>query len=198
MVIFLETDIQRRAYARVEDLLPISWERVEPDEQALVAACFAKHRYFPPQPGDDVRKLLTTLTSSHEMAQLRQRQPDLAHTLEQLDAKLNLVLRLLHPGLVEHTLAPARVTLGGDGISFWAQDPPVQVGDFLKMQVTLAVDALTTISFFARILRMEKPDDAGLVQVACLFDPILDDHREQVVQHVFKRQTDLLRVQRGM
>ena len=74
----------------------------------------------------------------------------------------------------------------------------MQVGDFLKMHVTLAVDALTTIGFFARVLRMEKQEGQDQTKVACLFAPILDAHREQIIQHVFKRQTELLRVQRGL
>ncbi len=198
MVVFLSTDVQRRAYARIDDFLPLSWRVVDPDEHEQVAVFFEKNRCFPPKPGDDVRRLLTTLTASHELAQLRQRQPDLAHVLEQVDAKINLVLRLLHPTLVEHSLVPTRVTLSGSGMAFWATDPSLTVGDFLEIHLTLAVDALVTVGFFVRVLRLEPADEAGEIPVVCQFEPILDDHREQIIQHVFKRQANMLRVQRGL
>ncbi|MBF0161838.1 MAG: PilZ domain-containing protein [Magnetococcales bacterium] len=198
MVLYQETDVQRRAYVRVEDFLPLSWMLVEAAEQARVAAFFAQHHYFPPQPEDDVRRLLTVLTGSHELAQLRLNSPNLAHVLEQMDAKINLLLRLLHPVLRENELQPTRLNLGGDGIAFWADSPSLSVGDFLKMELTLAVDGLATISFYAQVLRREEANAEGLVLVACQFNPILDEHRERIIQHVFKRQADLLRVQRGM
>ncbi|MEO5364387.1 MAG: PilZ domain-containing protein [Magnetococcus sp. DMHC-8] len=198
MVLFLDTSVQRRAYARADDLLPLAWRRVEPGEYAQVIEYFEKYQCLPRRPEDDVRQLLTVLTASHELAQLRQKQPDLTFVLEQLDAKLNLVLRLLHPTLVEHSLVPTRVTLSGSGMAFWVADPPPAVGDCLEVHVTLAVDALITVGFFVQVLRLDERDEEGRTPVACRFAPILDDHRDQVVRHVFKRQTELLRVQRGL
>ncbi|MEO5339069.1 MAG: hypothetical protein H7837_00930 [Magnetococcus sp. MYC-9] len=198
MVLYLETDVQRRAYTRVDDLLPLAWRLVTADEHAQVRAFFDKHRYLPPKPGDDVRRLLTQLTNSKEVAALREKQPSLIFILEHMDAKINLILRLLHPTLVEHTLLPTRVNLGGDGILIWMQaDPPVAVGDCLEVHLTLAVNALVAVGFFGQVLRIGEENEDGLRPVACCFDPILDEHREQIIQHVFKRQTDLLRAQRG-
>lgn len=191
----LNPDIQRRAYVRVEDLLLLSWRRVEPDEHAQIAIFFEKHRYFPPQPWDDVRRVLTTLDSGRDLAQLKKTQPELACMLEQMDAKINLVLRLLHPDLKDDVLLPTRLNLGGGGVAFWAMEPLPEVGDFLNVQLTLAVEALTTVRFFVQVLRLDEPDEAGLTKVACQFNPILDDSREQIVQHVFKRQTNRLRMQ---
>lgn len=190
-------DIQRRAHVRVEDILLLSWKRVEPAEHAQVSVFFEKHRYFPPQPWDDLRRVLTSLGAGQELVQLKKTQPELAGMLEQMDAKINLVLRLLHPDLKEERLLPTRLNLGGGGVAFWMKEPLPSVGDFLEMQLTLAVESLATIRFFVQVLRLEEPDEAGLTQVACQFDPILDDSQEQIVQHVFKRQADRLRVQRS-
>ncbi|MBF0184476.1 MAG: PilZ domain-containing protein [Magnetococcales bacterium] len=196
MVQYLDTEVQRRAYARVEDFLPMSWRLVKAEEYAQVAVYFEQYHDFPPKPGDDVRRMLTTVSASHELAELRQKQPNVAYVFEQLDAKLNLILRQLHPNLVERKLLSMRTVLSGSGIAFWLENSELAVGDCLEMQVTLAVDALVTIEFFARVVRMEQQD--GLIQVSCRFDPIADTAREQVIQHVFRRQTDMLRAQRGM
>ncbi|MBF0401633.1 MAG: PilZ domain-containing protein [Magnetococcales bacterium] len=193
----LNPEVQRRAYVRVEDLLLLSWRRVEPEERAQVAVFFERNCYFPPQPGDDVRRVLATLSASHELAQLQKSQPDLAHVLTQMDTKLNLVLRLLHPDLNGDALRPTRVSLSGGGIAFWVQEPSLGVGDFLEVHLTLAVDALAVVRFFVRVMRLGRPDAEGLTQVACQFDPIMEDTQEQIVQHVFKRQTSRLRLQRS-
>ncbi|MEO5353765.1 MAG: hypothetical protein H7835_11225 [Magnetococcus sp. XQGC-1] len=81
-------------------------------------------------------------------------------------------------------------------MAFWEKDPALEVGDFLEMQLTLAVDAMATVGFFARVVRVDAVDAEGFTKVATLFDPVLDAHRDQIVQHVFKRQTDILRAQR--
>lgn len=198
MLVYLETETQRRAYARVEDMLLLFWRRMPPEEHARIADFFEKSRRFPPQPGEDLRQLLTVLTASRELMQLRQKQPDLTYVLEQLDAKLNLVLRLLHPTLTDQSMVLTRVTLSGGGVAFWAREPAVAVGDFLEMHLTLAVDAMATVCFYVRVVRVEVPDAEGLTLVACQFDPVLDAHRDQIVQHVFKRQTSILRAQRDM
>jgi hypothetical protein len=196
VVVYLETDTQRRAYARIEDMLLLFWRRMAAEEHAHVADFFAKSNRFPPQPEEDLRRLLTVLPASHELLQLRQKQPDLAFVLEQVDAKLNLLLRLLHPLLVEQPQVLTRVTLSGGGVAFWEKDPALEVGDFLEMHVTLVVDAMATVGFFARVVRVDAVDAAGFTKVACHFDPVLDAQRDQIIQHVFKRQTDILRAQR--
>ncbi len=196
MVQYLDGEVQRRVYARVEDILPLSWRRVSAEEYAQVAVYFEQYHDFPPRPGDDARRILTSISASHEINELRQKQPNVAYVFEQLDAKLNLILRQLHPNLQDRALLATRVVISGSGIAFWLESAELSVGDCLEMQVRLAVDALATVDFFARVLRLESCD--GLTQVSCCYDPIADVPREQIIQHVFRRQGDMLRAQRGI
>ncbi|MBF0096322.1 MAG: PilZ domain-containing protein [Magnetococcales bacterium] len=196
MVQYHDTEVQRRAYARVEDMLPLNWRQVSAEEYARVAVYFEQYHDFPPEPGDDARRVLTAVSASHEINELRQKQPNVAYIFEQLDAKLNLILRQLHPNLQDRVLQVTRTVISGSGIAFWTEAAELAVGDCLEMQARLAVDALATVDFFVRVLRLEYQD--GLTQVSCCYDPIADVPREQIIQHVFRRQGDMLRAQRGM
>ncbi len=189
---------QQREFVRVDDILPLAWRLVEESELAEIMAFFEKKRAFPPKQGDDVRQLLNSLDVTGKLKQLERTDPVLAQILGRMDMKLNLLLRLFHPGEEERPLVPTNVNLSGGGIAFMEPTvPAVKEGDVLEVRLALSNDALTSIEAYARVMKLFDVNAEGLTKVACRFEPILDPDRERIIQHIFKRQSELLRAQRG-
>lgn len=187
------SETQQRTYARIEDLLPFSWRLVGPRERLEVITYFEKNGLFPPQQGEESQQLLSALDIRDPLKRLERENPDLAYVLGRIDVKLNLLLQRFHPDTKEGHLTPTRVNLGGGGIAFWANSADFSVGDFLEIRLALAVGSLAIVHFFVQVVDIEMPSIDNLAKIACQFGPILDDVREQIIQHVFKRQTTLLR-----
>lgn len=190
------SDAQQRAHARVDDRLPLSWKRVEHHEQAEIMAFFKKNGTFPPRQEDDVHQLLAALEIRDHLTRIEKDNPDLAFVLGRMDVKLNLLLQLAYPKQEARPFQPTRVNLGGGGMAFWGNHPEITVGDLLEIRLALSVGALAIVDFYVRVITIEKDDSADLAKIACQFDPILDDVREQIIQHVFKRQTTMLRAKK--
>ena len=189
-------EIQQRTYARIEDLLPFSWRVVDPRERLEIVTYFEKHGIFPPQHGEESQQLLSALDIRDPLKRLEKENPDLAFVLGRLDVKLNLLLQLSHPDTKDRHMTPTRLNLGGGGIAFWANGANFSVGDFLEIRLALSVGSLAIVDFFVQVIDIEMSDRDNLAKIACQFGPILDDVREQIIQHVFKRQTTLLRSKR--
>lgn len=188
---------QQREYARIDDLLPISWRQVDPAQFSKIIRYYEKHRAFPPE-RDDVSALLSSLDITDRLKQVERNDPALAKVLGRLDMKLNLLIRLFHPGEDEQPLVPTPINISGNGIAFWEKDPVIDTGDILEMRIAFSPDALATIECYARVIRLIPDTEQDLTKVACTFDPILSQDREMIVQHIFKRQAEILRSQRGL
>ena len=143
---------QQREFVRVDDTLPLAWRLVEESKLADVMAYYEKKRAFPPKQGDDIRQLLNSLDVSGKLKQLERSDPILAQILGRMDMKLNLLLRMFHPGEEERPLVPTVVNLSGGGIAFMESNPALRVGDVLEIRLALSNDALTSIECFARVL----------------------------------------------
>ena len=192
----LKREAQQRAHTRIDDLLPLSWKRIEAKEHAEIMTFFEKNAAPPPRQGEDIHQLFAALDISDNLKRLEKESPDLAAILGRLDIKLNQLLQLSYPKADERPLIPTRVNLGGGGIAFWENHLPFAVGDFLEIRLALSVGTLAIVDLHVRVTEVGKPDTENLAKIACQFDPIQDDVREQIIQHVFKRQAALLRAKR--
>ena len=188
---------QQREFVRVDDVIPLAWRRIEASDLTGVLAFFEKNRTFPAKRGDDIQQLMTALDVSGQLKRLENSDPVLARVLNRMDQKLNLLLRLFHPGEGERPLIPTRVNLSGCGVAFSESSPALAEGDMLEVRMALGQDVLATIECYCRVMKVFDPDEEGLSQVACKFEPILDPDRERVIRHIFKRQSEQLRAQRG-
>lgn len=186
--------MQQRGYIRVDDHLPLSWKKVEAAKQEEIAAFFRKNGVPPPNQGDNLRQLLAALDIQPHLKRLEKSSADLAYILGRMDAKLNMLLQLSYPGLKDQPMVPTPVNLGGGGIAFWEGHPAeLAVGDLLEVRLALSVGALAVVDLFVRVIDISKKDSKERVKIACCFDPVLDEVREQIIQHVFKRQATILR-----
>ncbi|MEO5332831.1 MAG: PilZ domain-containing protein [Magnetococcus sp. YQC-5] len=187
---------QQRAHVRVDDTLPLAWRRIDDSRVAYVLSHYEKNRTFPPKI-NDINSLLGSLDVHDALRQLESSDPVLTRILGRLDQKLNLLLRLFHPSETERPMALTMVNISGGGISFLDRNPELDVGDMLELRLALSVDSLMLIECMARVMKVAQTEQNGLTQVACRFEPILDQDRERVIQYIFKRQSELLRAKRG-
>lgn len=191
-----QDDNQQRAFARVDDYLPLSWRRVGPEEFAEVMASFKRSQSFPVVP-DDIQAVLTNLEVTDKIQQLERSDPVLARILSRLDMKLNMLLKVFYPGTEARPMVPTWVNLSGGGLAFKEAGLDVEVGEVLELRLALSLDSLFTIQCFARVINLFPPEGDGTVKAACQFEPILDGDRERLIQHIFKRQSELLRAKRS-
>ncbi|MBF0383248.1 MAG: PilZ domain-containing protein [Magnetococcales bacterium] len=187
---------QQRAFARIDDHLPLGWRRVASKEMKAIADHYAKFRTFPTD-GDIFTKTLDSLDITDRLKQLEKSDPNLSHILGRLDMKVNLLLRLFHPGEQERPMVPTWVNLSGGGIAFKEEQSDFEEGEILEIRLSFSIETMASIRFYARIMKVFPQQDDGLSKIACAFDPILDRDREALIQHVFKRQTEELRTKRN-
>lgn len=192
---FFGNESQKREHVRIDDVLPLSWRRCSEEELADVLGYFERHRRFPPRVAD-IHTQLSSLDISNRLSQLEKNDPVLAKILGTIDIKLNLLLRLFSPERSERPLVPTPVNLSGGGLSFLEKAPPLAAGDLLELHVALSQEGLSVIQCFARVVRVIEDFQDDLSYVACRFEPIVDKDREAIIQHVFKRQTAVIRDQR--
>ncbi|MEG3640806.1 PilZ domain-containing protein [Magnetococcus sp. PR-3] len=187
---------QQREFVRIDDLLPLAWQRVEPEAYAKIFEYYQKHNIFPPKQGG-VGEVLKTLDIEDMLQDLERSDPNLSHILGRLDQKLNLLLKLFHPNDDDLPMALTPVNLSGGGLAFWEQDPPLESGTIIQMRLSLSEDALFIVELFARVIVVIPNDRDGMTRVAVKFDPVLPNDREQIIQHIFRRQNELLRSKKG-
>ncbi|MBF0212067.1 MAG: PilZ domain-containing protein [Magnetococcales bacterium] len=187
---------QQRQFVRVDDTLPLAWRRIEETRFQAVMRHYEQHRAFPQQV-NDIHQTLTSLDVTDSLRKMEQSDPLLAQILVRLDQKLNLLLRLFHPGESERPMVLTPVNLSGGGVSFLDKDPGLAKGDILEMRLALSVESLTVIDCYARVMMIADQAQDGLTRVACRFEPILDPDRERLIQYIFRRQSELLRAKSG-
>jgi hypothetical protein len=117
--------------------------------------------------------------------------------LGRLDMKINLLLRLFHPGEQERPMVPTWVNLSGGGIAFKEEHNDLEEGEMLEIRLSFSIETMASIRFYVLIKKVFPPQDDGLSKIACIFQPILDRDREALIQHVFKRQAEELRLKRN-
>ena len=186
-----------REYARLEDVMPLAWRKLEKEEIKEVAEFFQKHRSFPPRAEDQMSRVLGGLDVTTYLKDVERNDPTLAHVLSRLDQKLNLLLRLFHYDANAMLMNPTPVNLSGGGIGFWEFEPDVAAEDFIELKIGLSENALATVSCYAQVVRLFPNDRQDLTRVACKFNPILDNDRERIVQYIFQRQNEILRAKRA-
>lgn len=187
---------QQREFTRVDDHLPLSWRRVADQEMAEIMTHYEKYRVFPTR-SNDIEQVLGSLDVVDKLKQLERSDPTLARILGRMDIKLNLLLRLFHPGEQERPMVPSWVNLSGGGVAFKEENCNLETGETLEVRLSFSLDTMASILCYVRVMKVFPQQDDGFTKVACRFEPIIDVDREALIQHIFKRQTEEIRSKRG-
>ncbi len=125
-----------------------------------------------------------------------------ARCMTLLNDKLNVVIEQL-PGLREtktslSKLPPQTCDVGADGMVFSSKEP-LEVGTKLHLQFLLSSDS-RFVETFCRVVRMtDSPDDSGQdlpYGIAVEFANLPPSQREILIQHMFSRESETLRMRR--
>ncbi|MBF0622997.1 MAG: PilZ domain-containing protein [Magnetococcales bacterium] len=186
---------QQREFVRVDDHIPLAWRLVSEADYAEMMTHFERNRQFPSKP-ENIAALLNTLDITDRLKNLERSDPHLAKILAKMDMKLNVLIQLFHPNNKEQPLVPRKVNLSGSGIAIWEETHNLKPGDVMEVRLALSNDALVSIECYTRVIRVFENNEDGMDKIACKFDPILTQDRERLIQHIFKRQAELIRTTR--
>jgi len=130
---------------------------------------------------------------------IRRTSPEVGDMLEQIDAKLNIILGLLNPMDNQKNLFklhPVYCDLSASGFGFASDDTSIKVGDIFKIDLLLTTPHIVQISFCIEILRLDRKEILGeqkrwIATKICL---ISDQVKELIIRHVFDLQKEWLRL----
>jgi hypothetical protein len=139
---------------------------------------------------------------SEAMYLLNGEQGALGRCITLLNDKLNIVVNEL-PGLRETksslaNVAPQTCDVSADGIVF-SSERPLSIGDKLHLKFLLSADN-RYIESFCEVVRLTEPPDTGAGNmpygIAVEFTNMPKAQREMIIQHMFTRESETLRMRR--
>ena len=130
---------------------------------------------------------------------VRRTSPEVGDMLEQIDAKLNIILGLLNPIDNQKNLfklSPVYCDLSATGFGFASDDTSIKVGDIFKIDLLLTTPHIVQISFCIEILRLDRKEILGeqkrwIATKICL---VSEQVKELIIRHVFDLQKEWLRL----
>ncbi len=186
----------RRSAVRTTDRLLLAYKRVSREKFTEIAADYHQGVSLYTQEGlSDVPMYIGAQAA---LDRLRQRDADLADFLGHLDNKINFLLKKAEG---ENTVFAAmklqKADLSGGGIAFHAFEK-FKPGDIVEFHLTL-LPSHAYLYFLAQVISCKLDGDRqgkAVYRVSAEFTLIMDEDREKVVQHGFKKQSLALRSRR--
>lgn len=177
----------RRQAVRVSDRVllscrPISAERLETlvsDAAKGVSLYNQKH----------LAGLALYLGAHNALGRIREKDTDLAEYLQQLDTKINRVMAAVCKELSPFdSLEQADVNVSGSGVAF-ASSQRYLAGDHVELLLVLLPEHLH-IYAVGEVISAPKmvEGDARQWRTALKFTMIMDEDKENLIQHIFRRQ----------
>lgn len=181
---------------RISDRILLSCRRLDKEQYEAIVTNFKKGISLYNQ--EDVGNFVLYLGAQAALARIREKDEHLGEFLRHLDTKINRLLAIVskEPSPLDK-LQPQEVDISGTGMAFLSTEK-IKAGDALEIQMVLLPDH-THIYTVARAVSSEKPANLPTqyaCRVACQFNLIMDEDREVIIQHVFKRQKLALRNKR--
>ncbi|MFO7784305.1 MAG: PilZ domain-containing protein [Thermodesulfobacteriota bacterium] len=176
----------RRKYYRARIALPISWEVLDDEEKAVVekglGVTLLKKGCLP-SPIDEY--LADAPPGSEEKRIYR--------CLQLVNNKLNFIIDHLMGSWDERRPMDDLIEISGSGLKFITGDP-LSVGDMLRMNLVMPDSFHYQMELLAEAVRVEPEKDHYLV--AASIKAIDEESRDAIVQAVFRRQRQEIRVDR--
>ncbi len=184
-------EANRRRAVRVEDRVLLGVRPLTTEEYERIAAGYHQGRSLYNQ--ETLGDAYLYLGSHHALANLKEKDEDLAAFLLHLDFKLNQILNAVsdRPSPMAGLVA-RHVSLSGSGLAFVAEES-YEPESRIEVQLVLLPDYLH-FYIVSRVVFC-RPEGDGY-RTAVEFDLIMDEDREAIIQHVFRLQHLALRVRR--
>jgi PilZ domain len=177
-------DDEKRAYFRVDDVLPLIVRRLDP-----ATGIGLKSRVIP---GFGVG--LTNFVGD-DSAENESIPPALQAMLMQIDNKLNLILEKLFLADAELAHVESReISISAAGMRFKAWES-VNVGDTVEIKLLILSQEAIWLVLFGMVKRME-PVEGGVNEVAIEFLEMEESVQEALIRYTLRRQGEIIRKQR--
>ncbi|OGQ88117.1 MAG: pilus assembly protein PilZ [Deltaproteobacteria bacterium RIFOXYD12_FULL_56_24] len=189
--------LNRRQSVRVTDRVMLAINPVSAEKMQAVANDFQQG--ISPYNQEGLTDIQMFIGAQGALANLRERDADLANFLQHLDNKMNMLLKQVRGGESPlDALIMRKANLSANGIAFWT-DAPAKLDEIMEIHVVL-LPAYTYVYSFGKVIAcdsaLEEEESGGGFRVAMVFVFILDEDREKIIQHTFKQQSLVLRNRR--
>jgi len=182
---------ERRRAVRIEDRVLLGVRPMSQEQYAAVAAAYEAGRSLYNQ--ETLGDAYLYLGGHHALANLKEKDEDLAAFLLHLDFKLNRILDSLSDGPSPMAALQSRkISLSGSGLAFVGSER-YEPESRVELQLVLLPDYLH-FYIIGRVVSCQSQD--GGYRTAVEFDLIMDEDRETIIQHLFRLQHLALRARR--
>jgi len=188
---------ERRRYYRITDHVILKFQQVDEASAKAGMARLQSDRMG----RDQLRHALLGMESRllDLITQIGRARPDFAEVLGLLNKKISLVERLVDATIGDSgedilDNLPSEVNLSGAGVAFLSpREYPA--GTLLELELVL-LPRYDYIRAYGTVVKSE-PDEAGGYHLAVDYTYIRNDDREEIIQHVFRKQHEDLRQQQA-
>ena len=184
-----ESREDRRRYIRVKDRVFLD---IRPMEEAEVKELI--HRY---ERGEDVpwrdfspEGMVKDITLP--LNRLKERDEPLATVLEVIDAKLNYIIKAMAKEELDYPSRKVLVDLSAAGIAFFTK-APLELGQYVQIDVGLIPENHFFRAFGKVVRRVARKNGH---EVGIEFIWMLEEDKDRLIEHVFQRQVQQLRMMR--
>ncbi|MFQ5894964.1 MAG: PilZ domain-containing protein [Nitrospinota bacterium] len=186
-----------RRHARTQESFPLRFLPISEEEFASLRELYATRRTRDRDEGPETRE---GFIAERETGL----DPLLLRMFERIERKLDQILEIQLKGK-DHRKSSgwenaACVDISGGGVRFTARWP-ASVGTYLKLVLPLPRIHPVTVVAAGRVVRAVKMSDAAegaFWDMACQFDAIHEDDREEIIGYNFERHRQLIRSQAAM
>ena len=185
-------DTDRREFFRIQDVLELSFRLLDPGEVDHVrrSGLFVHRGRI----GGRLKNVLKKHAFRDEEGQL------LGSFLIMLDEKLSAIMDLLTEAKTDESFTTCHggVEISGSGLSFSSQVPLLK-GDHLELRIQLPVHPYPLIPALCEVVNSaeEEHEGARVCRVACRFVAIADADRDALVNYIFMRERETIRLRKG-
>lgn len=189
--------LNRRQSVRVTDRVMLAVHPVSAEKMQAVVKDFQQG--ISPYNQQGLTDIQMFIGAQSALANLRERDADLADFLQHLDNKMNMLLKQVKGGESPlDALSMRKANISANGIAF-CNEAPARLDEIVEIHLVL-LPAYTYVYSFGKVIACD-PAPAGeesgcKFRVALEFVFLLDEDREKIIQHTFKQQSLALRNRR--
>lgn len=189
--------LNRRQSVRVTDRVMLAVHPASAEKMQAVTKDFQQG--ISPYNQQGLADIQLFIGAQSALANLRERDADLADFLQHLDNKMNMMLKQVKGGESPlDALGMRKANISANGIAF-CSEAPAKLDEIVEIHLVL-LPAYTYVYSFGKVIACDpapEGEEAGCkFRVALEFVFLLDEDREKIIQHTFKQQSLALRNRR--
>ena len=186
-------DKERRQAVRITGRNLFSYSPIAKEKYEEIAQDFA--RGMPPYNQEGLTDIKVFVNAQSALARLREKDNDLAEFLQHLDAKINRILtKMDEEKTLFDDLVLQELNMSGEGLGFMVNER-LEPGTILELHIVMLPDYCYIYCLGKVVDCLEKTSRDGklVFRISCKFILIMDNDRENLIQHNFCQQRLALR-----